>query len=52
MKIRIQWEPRDLWVGVFRTPCRHHPRWLVYVCIVPCLPIVIEIPRKTKEDVT
>lgn len=39
IKIKIQWEPRDLWMGCFwrRTDsCLH-----LYICIVPTLPLYI-----------
>lgn len=36
MKVRVRFEPRDLWLGVFL----HHER--LFICVVPCLPVVIE----------
>lgn len=55
-RVRFQFEPRDFWVGVFYTgreqvgpvfPLRwggvhtwERRRW--FVCLVPCLPLVIE----------
>jgi hypothetical protein len=41
VRARLVWEPRDLWLGVYRDPTRHR----VYVCLVPCLPIVLERSR-------
>jgi len=34
----VLWEPRDLWFGVYRDP--EHRR--IYICLLPCFPIVIE----------
>lgn len=41
IKVRIQWEPRDLWVGFFwrKTAVALH----VYICIVPLIPIHVSI---------
>jgi hypothetical protein len=43
MNIRLLFEPRDVWVGVFWTRLRFYDpprrRWDVYVCLVPMLPI-------------
>jgi hypothetical protein len=42
--LRLLWEPRDLWFGVFWN--RAHAGGLrdrflfVYVCVLPCVPIV------------
>jgi hypothetical protein len=38
-KVQIQWEPRDMWIGVFwrKTELCFH----LYVCILPLLPIHI-----------
>jgi len=39
------WEPRDIWIGVFwnRTSGERllNDYLLIYVCIIPCLPIAI-----------
>lgn len=58
MKIYIKWEWRDLWFGVFIDKPRwtamridsagiHQPyeSQRTYICIIPCLPIVIERRR-------
>lgn len=52
-RVRILWEPRDLWIGVywdrprpldmgygFMLRCLH-----IYVCLVPCLPVKITLTR-------
>lgn len=36
-RVRIGWEPRDLWVGVYRGPDA------VYICPLPC--VVIRVRR-------
>lgn len=50
--MQIKYEPRDLWVGIFwdragRTTTletdRQHYR--VYVCLVPCFPIIFTVSR-------
>jgi hypothetical protein len=40
---QFQWEPRDLWVGLFwrRTAIALH----LYVCVLPCVPLHISIRR-------
>lgn len=41
-KIRIQWQPRDITVGVAWRRCPDHEGALdIWVCLVPCLPIHI-----------
>ncbi len=41
IKAQFQWEPRDLWVGLFwrRTDIALH----LYICIVPLVPLHITI---------
>jgi hypothetical protein len=42
-------EERDMWIGVYRTGLEWVPkdgsapyqRWRWYICIIPCLPIVV-----------
>lgn len=47
MRIRVRFEPRDLWIGAFFKHYRWHDRWramkrlVVFICLVPCLPIVL-----------
>lgn len=36
--VRLLWEPRDLWLGAYRDTANRR----LYVCVLPCLPIVIE----------
>ncbi|KKL67821.1 hypothetical protein LCGC14_2131120 [marine sediment metagenome] len=44
LKVQIQWEPRDWWVGTFwrKTEIAVH----LYVCIVPCLPLHVTILKR------
>ncbi len=41
LKVQLQWEPRDLWVGLFwrRTDIALH----LYVCLVPLVPLHVTI---------
>lgn len=39
LTVRLLWEPRDMWIGVFTN--RANGFRLVYVCLLPCLPIVL-----------
>ena len=36
--LRLLWEPRDAWVGVYWTKGQIH-EWFFYVCLLPCLPL-------------
>lgn len=47
MKIKIKFEPRDIWIGVYWTT---NFLWTrkesvktvkIYICIIPCLPIIL-----------
>ena len=38
-KMQLQWEPRDLWVGLFWR--RSDIAWHIYVCLLPCVPVHI-----------
>lgn len=43
LKVQFQFEPRDLWVGVFwrRTTIALH----LYVCVLPLVPLHVTIAR-------
>ncbi|MHC4864613.1 MAG: hypothetical protein ACYTEX_11040 [Planctomycetota bacterium] len=47
LKAQIQWEPRDMWVGLFwrKTEIAIH----LYICLVPLLPLHVTIARKSEE---
>ena len=51
-EMKIKYEPRDLWIGVYWDRAgrcttletdRQHYR--VYLCVVPCFPIIFTISR-------
>ncbi len=43
LSIKLLWEPRDLWLGVYWT--RDSDSATVYICLLPCLPIRIKRVR-------
>jgi hypothetical protein len=47
--LRLLWEPRDMWIGVFWNHVRAggpEDRFMfIYVCLVPCLPVVLAVRR-------
>ena len=54
MKIRLEFEPRDIWIGVYWTDTVHYPAngpltktFDVYICILPCFPLHIETRSRT-----
>ena len=42
LSVKLQFIPRDLWIGVF-WKCDGHHSWTWYVCLLPCLPIRIKL---------
>jgi len=54
MKVSVQWEPRDLWVGAYWDVTinsgefgYYDGRWFdVWLCLVPCVPIHVEWYRR------
>lgn len=38
LSISIKWEPRDIWIGVFND-MKVTDR--IYICIIPCFPVII-----------
>lgn len=44
-KVRVKWEPRDLWIGLYWTRILGHAPsadgMAFYICLVPCLPIKV-----------
>lgn len=56
MKIRIKFEPRDLWIGVYwtflwtRTFSRTYNVLKIYICIIPMFPILLAINTTNKPN--
>lgn len=51
--VRIEFEPRDVWIGLFWCKKRVHVAGFkmredlhLYLCLIPCFPIHIVIPRR------
>ncbi len=40
MAVRIKFEPRDLWWGAFVDTQQQR----LYVCLLPCFPIIFDLP--------
>lgn len=36
-RLRVMWEPRDMWVGVYREPSTRR----TYICLVPAVVLVL-----------
>lgn len=52
MKFSFYFEPRDLWVGIHwkdSSNCSDIRRIKLYICLVPCLPIVVEFPSQALD---
>ncbi len=43
VSVRLIWEPRDLWVGLYWDGAKDD--WRVFLCVIPCLPIRIHVQR-------
>ncbi len=52
MNIEVKWEPRDLWVGIYWDVMKvistnyelkdsHYIILKIYICLIPCFPIMI-----------
>lgn len=48
LKAQFQFEPRDLWIGLFWR--QTEMSWHFYICIVPLLPLHITFMRKVNRD--
>lgn len=44
VQLRLLFEPRDLWIGVFWNRIEEH--LLIYVSIVPCFPLCFSWTRR------
>lgn len=42
--VRLLWEPRDIWVGVYWTR-EQVGEWFAYICLLPCLPIRVHYQK-------
>ena len=52
MKISLEYEPHDVWIGVYWRYAPAYLLWHIYVCLIPCFPIHISFDRvchKAKE---
>lgn len=47
-KVRITFEKRDLWVGVYWNAWVDPQELRLYICIVPMLPIIVRIPFRPR----
>ena len=46
-RLRLFWEPRDLWVGCY---WKRYPKAIdLYVCLVPCLPLNLYLQWEGKR---
>ncbi len=43
VSLRLLFEPRDLWIGVYWEGSKNDYR--VFVCLLPCLPIRVHVQR-------
>lgn len=50
--MKIKYEPRDLWVGLYWTKARtttletDSEQYTLYACIIPCFPIIFTVTRR------
>lgn len=45
MSVRIKFEPRDLWIGLYLD----HAARTYYLCIVPMLPIIVRLSTEVHD---
>jgi hypothetical protein len=54
VKVQLQWEPRDIWIGLFwRVNLEMPPPYYtlhLYLCIVPLLPLHATILLRSNTD--
>lgn len=59
--MKIKFEPRDLWVGIYWDRCGRittletdKQRYNIYICLIPCFPIIfslwMNIPKSKRGD--
>lgn len=57
MKVRLKFEPRDLWVGVFWDNSNQNwypdtnrltQEWNIYICLIPMFPVKVMWNRARK----
>ena len=44
MWVRVEWKPQDCWLGVYWG--LRGPRWHMWICVVPMVPIHLSWPAK------
>jgi hypothetical protein len=44
LSFRLLWEPRDVWIGAYWNRMGLD-EWVIYVCLLPCLPILVHYVR-------
>lgn len=55
MKAKLEWQPRDLWVGIYwravalKTVTWEYRALHVWVCILPCIPIHLTFRREKEK---
>ena len=48
IRVKLKFEPRDLWLGLY-VDTKSWPMLLsLYLCLIPCLPVLIQIMRAPK----
>lgn len=54
LKVQFQFEPRDVWVGLFWRVTHHYKVGIaivhLYICLLPLLPIHVSVLRERPSD--
>lgn len=45
--VRIRFEPRDLWIGLFWDRSALTGNLCLYLCLIPCFPICVTVRTRT-----